>query len=166
MYGRRLALTVGVVLALALVACGPVKLDMEKVKSSIQSGVQSQIGLNVQSISCPSEIEAKAGATFSCSVKTNDLNEDLSIEVTQNDSKGNVSWQTKYQVAPSENVENEISTSLLTNNNVAADITCPEKVLKKKGYEFECRAEDSVGDRATVHVEVTSDDGDIEWKLR
>lgn len=153
------------ILMLALVACGPGKLDMEKIKSSIQSGVSSQMGLKVDSVTCPGEVEAKAGSTFSCTVKTSDLTEELPVEITQNDDKGNVSWKSKYEVAPSEKVEDEVSSSLATENNIAADITCPPKVLKKKGYKFECKAKDSVGDTAVVKVEVTSDDGDIEWKL-
>lgn len=159
----------GVVLAgivmLALAACGPAKLDMEKVKSSIQSGVSSQMGLKVDSVTCPTEVEAKSGSNFSCTVKTSDLTEDLPVEVTQNDDKGNVQWKSKYEVAPSEKVEDEVSTSLASENNISADITCPTKVLKKKGYKFECKAEDASGDTATVKVEVTSDDGDVEWKL-
>lgn len=153
------------ILMLALTACGPGKLDMEKIKSSIQSGVSSQMGLKVDSVTCPTEVEAKAGATFSCTVKTSDLTEDLPVEITQNDDKGNVSWKSKYEVAPSEKVEEEVSTSLATENNIAADISCPAKVLKKKGYKFECKAEDSSGERAVVKVEVTNDDGDVEWKI-
>lgn len=152
-------------LMLALAACGPGKLDMEKIKSSIQSGVSSQMGLKVNTVTCPAEMEAKAGGSFSCTVTTSDLTEDLSVEVTQSDDKGNISWKSKYEVAPSERVEEEVATSLLTKNNVAADISCPAKILVKKGYKFECKAEDASGDRATVKVEVTSDDGDIEWKL-
>lgn len=153
------------ILMLALTACGPGKLDMEKVKSSIQSGVASQLGLKVDSVTCPTEVEAKSGGNFSCTVKTTDLTEDLTVDVTQKDDKGNVEWKSKYEVASSEKVEDEVSTSLATENNVAADITCPTKVLKKKGYKFECKAVDSSGDTATVKVEVTSDDGDVEWKI-
>lgn len=152
-------------LMLALAACGPGKLDMAKVQSSIQSGAQSQLGLNVQTVTCPTEVEAKTGGNFTCAVKSSDLTEDLTIEVTQKDDKGNVEWKSKYDVHPSENVEEEIATSLLTNNSVAADITCPTKVLKKKGYKFECKAEDANGGTGTVKVEVTNDDGDVEWKL-
>lgn len=153
------------ILMLALVACGPGKLDMEKIKSSVQSGVSSQLGLKVDSVTCPTEVEAKAGGTFSCTVKTSDLTEELPVEVTQNDDKGNVTWKSKYEIAPSEKVEDEVSTSLATESNIAADITCPAKVLKKKGYRFECKAEDASGDTAVVKVEVTNDDGDVEWKL-
>jgi hypothetical protein len=52
-------------------------------------------------------------------------------------------------------------------DDVAFDsIKCPKNVKLKKGGEFECEGETSLGDTFTVSVEQKDDRGSIEWELQ
>jgi Domain of unknown function (DUF4333) len=80
------------VVALATAGCGTSKLDTSRLEKDIKTGIADRTGLGIRSASCPDEVDAKKGATFSCAVVT-EKGERATVEVTQEDAKGSVRWR-------------------------------------------------------------------------
>jgi hypothetical protein len=78
-------------LALASVACGTTQtLDDEDLELTIGDILRSRAGATVNSIDCPADRPLRANDVFNCTADT-DLGV-LTIQVTQTDDKGNISW--------------------------------------------------------------------------
>lgn len=76
-----------------LLACGKTKIDHTKVEEAIKSGIKAQVkGGDVKTMTCPSGLEAKTGATFECKGQDAD-GTDLVIAVTVKDEEGNIAWK-------------------------------------------------------------------------
>lgn len=85
-YGA-LALTI-----LAVAGCGddPLTLDHGVVENGIEAGIAQQQHI-LSTVSCPPDIEARKGRTFVCTA-TLASGEQLPVDVTATDDKGNVSY--------------------------------------------------------------------------
>lgn len=83
-----------VVLALGtvLLACGESKLDTSTLESQISKSLTERTGVRVTSVKCPDNVEAKEGDTFRCTATTV-RHEQVTVNVTQDDSKGAVTWR-------------------------------------------------------------------------
>ncbi len=83
---KKLTLVLAIVLAAApLVGCKH-KLKTDSLEGVIKTQLKKN-GLD-GSVTCPKDVEAKAGGTFDCSGKAND--KAIVVSVTQKDDKGNV----------------------------------------------------------------------------
>ncbi len=88
---RRVPVVLAVVgLSFGLASCSSV-IDETKVESSIKSGAAAQLKIKVDSVDCPSNIEAKKGNTFTCTIKAE--GDSAKIKVTQQDDQGSVRWE-------------------------------------------------------------------------
>jgi hypothetical protein len=62
-----------VVLALAVAAvgaagCGETVIDTAKTEETLKSELKKEQGIDVESADCPSDVEVKAGASFTCTL--------------------------------------------------------------------------------------------------
>ncbi len=53
---------------LAFLGCGETVVDNAKTADTIKSTLEKSEGLKIKSVDCPSDVEVKAGATFTCTV--------------------------------------------------------------------------------------------------
>jgi len=82
-----------VVLAASVAACSVAAvLDDSRLQQEIQTGFEAQTGLSAESVDCPDSQPLLAGATFECTLTTDD-GEPLTVRVTQTDAQGNISWE-------------------------------------------------------------------------
>jgi hypothetical protein len=87
--------------SLALTGC-KTKIDGSKVEDAIKSGVKEKVGAEMKSVTCPKDVEAKAGDSFECKGSAA-TGEELVFLVTEKDDQGNVDWKVKSvngQIAP------------------------------------------------------------------
>lgn len=49
--------------------CGETVIDGTKTEEQLQASLSKSLGAKVTSVDCPSDVEVKAGATFTCTVK-------------------------------------------------------------------------------------------------
>ena len=93
MRGARTVTGIVAVLALVLTlgACSKT-LEMDRVESEIESGIESQTGASVLSVDCPDEVEAVDGDTFECTAVAEDGSQ-ATVEVTQTSDDGDISWE-------------------------------------------------------------------------
>ena len=80
--------------SLALVGgCSRTKtLDAPSLEEMLRTEIEQQLGASGFTVDCPDDEPAAAGATFQCSATSAD-GKTLTIEVTQTDDKGNVTWK-------------------------------------------------------------------------
>ncbi|MFN8161028.1 MAG: DUF4333 domain-containing protein [Solirubrobacterales bacterium] len=55
-------------LALALAACGGTVIDDAKAEDAIRDDIETNLGVEVRSVECPSDVEVEPGTTFECAV--------------------------------------------------------------------------------------------------
>lgn len=88
----RFVRSVGVVaLVLAAAACSKT-LDTTELEGSLKDQLETQLDVTGLTVECPDDIEAKAGDTFRCTATGTD-GSTATIEVTQTDDEGNLTWE-------------------------------------------------------------------------
>ena len=87
-----LVLLIAVPGVVGLSACGGPQLDTQKLEPKIKQGVERQAGVPVRSVTCPQDVEIKAGKTFKCTAVTR-RGDRATVLVTEQDAKGNVRYQ-------------------------------------------------------------------------
>jgi Domain of unknown function (DUF4333) len=88
--GRAIAL-VGV-LALAGACTRTKTLDGQQLDAKIASDMQSNLGIQGASVSCPDDVSVEAGGTFDCTATSPDGGT-MTLEVTQSDDQGHVTYK-------------------------------------------------------------------------
>jgi hypothetical protein len=165
---RSSRLLVPVALVLSIAGCSRT-LEMDTIKKSIADGVAAQVGLQVGTVTCPTEPrEAKVNDEFECTVTPKEGGR-LTIKVTQKDDQGNINWV----VAKTEGlldlakVESSVQQGLKEQAEIDATVSCGGRWKgAKKGDTFDCDAKTTAGETVTVMVSVTDDNGNIEWGTR
>lgn len=155
-------------LAVALAGCG-VTLDMDAIGKSVSSGINSQLGLEIASVSCPQESRpAKAGDTFEC-VATPKEGGKLTIKVTQKDDTGKVDWEVAKAegLVNLQGLEGEIAKGIKDQTHADATVSCGGGKFRavKAGDTFDCQASAADGSKTAVNVTIKDAAGNADWKL-
>jgi hypothetical protein len=141
-------------------------LDPEKVEAAIVEGVREQTGIELTSVECPEDIESEAGATFICT-GSDDADNSATIDVTQDDDEGNVSWNLRaYAPDDMAELEAQIAQGLTEQTGIEpSDVTCPEWTLIGAGNRYSCAATDPEGNQAEVAITIEDEEGNIDWEI-
>jgi Domain of unknown function (DUF4333) len=67
-------------------------LDANSLEETLRAKIEQQLGTHGIAVDCPDDEPAQAGATFQCTA-TSAAGKSLTIEVTQTDGQGNVTWK-------------------------------------------------------------------------
>ena len=159
----RLSLTASALLAAAVLAgCGEKTIDDEKGERFIRGVVANQVGARIASVTCPEDVKAKKGDTFTCVVAGTDGTKG-NVVARQKDAEGNVVVNAPFLHVR----EAEAVMADQIRKQVKADVTigCPEIVVVKKGGTFMCKAS-SGGDMRDVAVRLIDDSGRFNYRLR
>jgi hypothetical protein len=90
---RALALAAAIMSVSALVACSKTStLNTEDVQTAIQKGLSDQVG-GTFTVTCPSDITAEKGGTFTCGVTDSSDGSSATVTVTQEDAEGQFNWK-------------------------------------------------------------------------
>jgi hypothetical protein len=143
------------------------ELDMEAAKKAITEGVREQLEVSVQSVSCPVRREIKAGDTFDCVARVEDVGR-LTVTVTQQDNEGNIDWTvTKTEgLLDLTKLAALIREALQAKGGVEIKVDCGGRYRGTRvGETFLCRAEDKDGETPTIRVTVKDAEGNVDWKV-
>ena len=77
-------------LALGAASCSR-SLDKTSLESSIETQLESKGGISDVTVTCPGDIKAQAGGTFTCTAAAQ--GETVTLQVTQTDDQGNVTFK-------------------------------------------------------------------------
>lgn len=157
MVGRRLAATVTLVVLTALAAgCSASVLDTAQVNEQIAAQIEQQTGADIASVTCPSDVEAKAGSTFTCAVRGTDGSE-ATIAVVQTSGDGDLKFD-----APLLHTT-EVERAIARDIGGGAKLDCPEVVLVEAGKTFQCTLRGSGS--GTVTVTLKDAKGNFEYEV-
>jgi hypothetical protein len=158
-----------VVAALSLTPlAGADELDMDAVVKSIREGLAEQLAVSVQKVDCPEAREMKAGDVFDCTAGVEDVGR-LTVAVTQKDVQGNVDWKVTKTVGLLDlaHLEGQIREGLAAHSEGAeVKVSCGSHYRGiQVGKTFECRAEDSTGEKVRIKVLIEDADGNVHWSV-
>jgi uncharacterized membrane protein YhaH (DUF805 family) len=143
--------------------------DMSAVSTSVSQGLQSQLSLPIATVACPTETRPlKAGDAFEC-VATPEMGGELTVKVTQQDEKGNVTWEVAKTegLIDLQTVEQSVVKGLKEQANVDATVTCGGKYrASNAGEVFECQAKTPDGRQSVVGVTITDAQGHVSWEIK
>lgn len=143
-------------------------LSMEGTAKAISEGLTNQLAMSIASVTCPDSREIKAGDVFEC-VATPAVGGRLTVQVTQKDDTGNVTWEvTKTEgLLDLTKVEASVKQGLAQQANLEASVTCGDRWRAiKAGDAFECQAAAGEGQAVTVVVSVTDGEGNVSWETK
>jgi hypothetical protein len=161
---RRLLLSV--LAAAALAGCGR-NLEMTAVRKTITEGIAAQAGLEIVSVACP-ERTVKANDVFQC-VAVPKGGGTLTIDVTQTDDQGSVTWKVARTAGLLDlsKIEASVRVGLKDQAHVEATVSCGGRwKAAKAGDSFECVAKIRGGSQAAIVVTVTDNEGNINWATK
>lgn len=157
-------------LALSLTACGN-RLDTAAVESAIKADIERQgRRLSLKAVLCPGDVKRQAEAYFRC-VGEVDPEGTFTINVTQQDSEGNVTWEVPNSKALLNlpKVEDSIQQGLSQAYGQRAQIDCGSATYRvnQPGDRFECQVVGGVTtDTSTITAVLVSidSDGNLSWQ--
>ena len=158
---RLLSLLLLLPVVLVLSACAK-KIDDAKAEKFISTTVAKQVGAKVKSVKCPSDLTAKKGATFNCTVTGADGSSGIT-KVTERDDQGNVRVSAPF--IDGRELEDSIGAGITRQVGSTVTVSCPEIIVTKKGDTFDCSAT-SGSDKASVAVTQTDDQGHVRYELQ
>lgn len=141
--------------ALVLAGCGT--LDTGQLETITAERVEQAVGRAPASVTCPEDVKAQAGSTFTCTVAGAD-GTTATIDVTQKDDEGHVELAGALLKIPQLEQSIEQSASAA---DAAAD--CPDIVAIEAGMTFTCEIV-AGGETATVRVTMQDDQGNVTFE--
>jgi predicted small secreted protein len=147
----------------ALAGCGSdVSWSASKVEGTVRTILTQQAGLQVRSVSCPTNVKIGKGVVAYCTASLAN-GDTVRFSATQEDSSGQV------HVGPAEmialEVQNRIEAALHQRAIKATAATCPQHVPITVGKTFGCTASVGRGQRLRIAVTITTPSGGFSMKL-
>ncbi|PYQ55612.1 MAG: hypothetical protein DMF78_01500 [Acidobacteria bacterium] len=143
-------------------------LDMDAVVKSIRQGLAEQLTVSVQKVECPEAREIEEGGVFDCTARVEDVGR-LTVAVTQKDDEGNIAWKVTKTAGLLDlaSLEKQIHDGLAAHSEGAeVKVSCGGRYRGiQVGKTFECRAEDSTGEKVRIKVLIEDADGNVHWSV-
>lgn len=147
-------------------------LNTEPLTEEIQSKVKEISGEDLEtSVDCPSGVTAEAGSTFECTATID--GQELTIEVTQTNDDGDLTYDQAQAVLSMQKAEDQISAGLVEQIGGQWTVSCAPDghetiYISAVNDVWQCQAEGVNGDgqqlQAPIQVTTTSLDGGIAWE--
>ncbi len=164
-YARRMRLPRAVILVVGmaslLAGCGETKIDPAKGEKLVSDLVTEQVGARVASVTCPDDVVAKKGVTFTCEVVGTDKSKG-DAKLTGKDKTGKVNVSAPFLHI--RDAESAIAMQLSERFDGDMKVACREIVVVQKGNTFPCKATFGSESR-DVAVTLTDDTGRFTYKL-
>jgi len=144
----------------ALVWFGSTTLDTAEAERQIAELTQDQTGVAPTDVSCPADIEAESGATFTCSASLED--QPISFTVTQTDDEGNVQIDSDNTFVDVDVVEASLDEQLGELAGVVVITTCDTDghsvLVDAVGTPISCFVDNAADATDTIEVLATVDE--------
>jgi len=156
----RRAAFLSVAVLVTLAGCGEKQLDTGDAEGKIKTELANDLGSSIASVSCPEDVEAAKGVTFTCAIKGGD-GTTYDLKVDQTDADGH--FRFNAPLLQSGRIEREIAAAVEQQTGQDAKVRCPDLYAAKAGSELTCAVETggktvdarlTVDDKGTVNFEV------------
>lgn len=145
----------------------PGKLGLtEQLERAIAQDLPQEIGVPIQSVTCPRQEKLETGKIFTCTAKISPGT--FLVEVTVKNSNGQITLKTKQililteaQKLLQQSIQQRMGTT------VQADCGGKVKLFQKVGEKFQCKLTTASGKKGTATITVTKPEGKVDatWKL-
>ena len=139
-------------------ACGQTVLDAGEVGGEIGSRIEELTGAEVESVVCPSDVEAKAGATFTHGHVDR---RDLAHDRRPADERRGGALAFEAPILPTTETEQVIAADL----GDGSVVDCPELVLVEAGKSFDCALSGGSDGGASVRVTLKDENGNFDYEV-
>jgi hypothetical protein len=152
----------------ALLLLGTTTLDLAEAERQIAQLTEEQSGVAPTDVSCPADVEARSGATFSCSASVED--QPITFTVTQTDDEGNVRIDGDNTFVDVATVEASLDEQLGEVAEVAVVSTCETDghtvLVDGVGTPIPCTVVNAGDTSDSVEVTATVDEnGDVSYEV-
>jgi hypothetical protein len=148
--------------AALLAGCGEAAMvDGPRATTLVQRAMTQQVHADVQDVSCPTGLTARADRTFRCVVTGTDGSRGNAV-VTITDDEGSLRVAAPF--LPTDDVEASIASGLRERAGAKVRVTCPDLVALKSGAHFTCEAR-SGADSSTVTVVQQDAKGRVSYEV-
>lgn len=137
---------------------------VKSLEGKIGSTVGPVIGVPVQRVNCPAQIEIKTGNRFDCEGTADGKSFVISIELT--DDNGQFNWSTR-QLLLMPRLEAFIQRRIKEKSGIEVTATCGGKLrVAKPGNVFECKVLDAQNQSRSARVTVKDEQGSVDISLQ
>jgi hypothetical protein len=137
-----------------------------RLEQAITQYLPQEIGLPIQSVTCPAQTILIPGNVFDCDVKITEGT--FPVKVTVKNAEGQVTLKTR-QILLLPAAEAKLQQSIKQREGLEMKANCGGKVkiVKKVGETFQCKLTGSSGKTGSATMTVTSREGkvDAKWKI-
>lgn len=171
---RRTGLIVGSILGALVIAAGLVvgalllfgtkTLDRADAQRQVAGAADRLIGVTPDDVSCPADVEIKAGSSFTCTASVED--QPVSFTVTQEDDAGHVTIATDNAYVPVSDVEGDVSAQIEEEAQVSVTTTCDAGgrtvLVDPAGTALTCTVTNAQDSSRSIEVNATvEEDGSV-----
>jgi outer membrane lipoprotein SlyB len=137
--------------------------NVRKMEQALQGLYTRQLGVPVNLVNCPNNINIRAGSTFECRARAQEIN--FGIIVKMEDNQGRFDSRTKGLLVVSK-IEDLIQRNIKEKTGVNVTANCGSKLRPAvAGETFSCQVRDQKGQSRNAQVTVKDDSGNINVKL-
>jgi hypothetical protein len=138
----------------------------QRVEQAIAQNLPREIGIPLQSVSCPPQKTLEPGKVFDCHAQI--AQGRFPVRVTVKDDTGNLNFKTR-QILHLSRAENQLQQSIKQRDklDVKADCGAKVKLFQKVGETFNCKLKTPTGQVGSATITAISEEGkvDARWKL-
>jgi hypothetical protein len=155
----------GLLIGTAGCASGPKTVSKSDVESQISQKMTDPAGNKPESVSCPDDLKATAGAKLDCNMKIKDQTYGVNVTVTS--IEGDTAKFDMVLTVDKKDVAQQISDQVEQQNGKRPDsVSCPDNLKGVQGATLRCTLVDA-GQTYGVNVTVTSVEGsDVKFDIK
>ena len=148
----------------AIFLFGSKTLDSADAQKQVTDIAQQQLGVTLEGVSCPTDVEVQAGSSFTCTATVD--GQDVSFTVTQKDDQGNVEITSDNTYVQVSDVEDQVSQQVQDQTDIAVSTTCDAGghtvLIDPAGTTLDCTVTNNEDSTDTLDVTATiAEDGTV-----
>ncbi len=137
--------------------------NLRRVEQALQNLYRRQVGVPIESVTCPNNANLRAGGTFECRARAQGVN--FRIRVNMEDNRGKFNSHTRGLLVLSK-IEALIQKSVKKKTGANVTANCGGKLrTAKPGETFTCQVKSPPGQTRNAQVIVKDELGNIDVKL-
>ena len=138
--------------------------NITKAEAALKNIYTQQIGVPIESVTCPENANFKAGSTFECEAKAQGVN--FGIQVKMENEQGKFNTNIKGLLLNLSKIEDKLQATLKEKAGTDVTADCGGKLrAAKTGDTFTCQLKNKEGQTRNVQITVKNEKGELNVKL-
>lgn len=138
--------------------------NITKAEAALKNIYTQQIGVPIESVTCPENANFKAGSTFECEAKAQGVN--FGIQVKMENDQGKFNTNIKGLLLNLSKIEEKLQATLKEKAGTDVTADCGGKLrAAKTGDTFTCQLKNKEGQTRNVQITVKNEKGELNVKL-